>query len=82
MIIKERFRKREDGVILNITLDALIDENGQVVRDEDKKPKLRGFYVKQVETGRLYDIAIDVENAMYTYVETSIPIETEFVDEV
>lgn len=77
MLIKEGFRKREDGVNLNITLDALIDENGQVVRDKEGKPKLRGFYIKQVETGNLYDIAIDIEGAYYTYVETDKPIETE-----
>lgn len=29
-----------------------------------------GFYIKQVETGAVYDEAIDVESANYTYVET------------
>lgn len=88
MIIKEPFRKREDGVNLFITLDALIDENGQVVRDKDRKPVLRGFYIKQLETGSLYDVAIDTEakSEYYTYVETDKPIEikeeTEFVNEV
>lgn len=29
-----------------------------------------GFYIKQVETGVVYDEAIDVESVNYTYVET------------
>lgn len=36
-----------------------------------------GNYIKQVETGNIYDIAIDIENAPYTYEETDIKIETE-----
>ena len=32
-------------------------------------------YILQVETGIEYDIAVDVENAPYTYVETDKPIE-------
>lgn len=35
------------------------------------------FMIKQNETGDLYDEAIDVENAPYTYTETDIPIEEE-----
>jgi hypothetical protein len=35
------------------------------------------FMIKQNETGNLYDEAIDVENAPYTYTETDIPIEEE-----
>lgn len=29
-----------------------------------------GFKIKQVETGEVYDDAIDVEDAPYTYIET------------
>lgn len=36
-----------------------------------------GFYIKQVETGIEYEEAIDVENAPYTYEETTKPIEVE-----
>ena len=36
-----------------------------------------GMYILQVETGIEYDIAIDVENAPYTYKETSTPIKEE-----
>lgn len=35
------------------------------------------FMIKQNETGDLYDEAIDVEDAPYTYTETDIPIEEE-----
>ena len=34
-----------------------------------------GYMIKQVETGVLYDEAIDVENASYHYVETDDKIE-------
>lgn len=34
-----------------------------------------GYKIKQVETCVVYDDAIDVENAPYTYVETDIKIE-------
>lgn len=33
------------------------------------------FYIKQNETDLLYEEAIDIEDAPYTYTETDIPIE-------
>ena len=33
--------------------------------------------IKQVETGNVYTEAIDVENAAYTYEETSMPIDAD-----
>ena len=36
----------------------------------------KGYYIKQNETGIIYEDAIDVENAPYTYSETEILIET------
>ena len=33
------------------------------------------FKIRQGQTGTLYDEAIDIENASYTYTETDIPIE-------
>lgn len=30
-----------------------------------------GVYIKQVQTGRIYDIAIDVKPLKYVYVETT-----------
>ena len=38
--------------------------------DEWGKPQ---FKIRQDQTGALYDEAIDVENAPYTYTETDIP---------
>lgn len=40
-----------------------------------------GLYIKQIETGNVYDEAIDVENAPYTYTETTIPVEDEPTEE-
>lgn len=39
------------------------------------------FKIKQIETGYIYDEAIDVEDAPYTYEETNIPIEEEEEEE-
>ena len=36
-----------------------------------------GFNILQVETGNIYDEAIDVETANYTYIETEEEIEGE-----
>lgn len=35
----------------------------------------QNLYIRQIETGNIYNIAIDVENAPYTYEETDTPIE-------
>ena len=35
------------------------------------------YKIKQVETGNIYDEAIDIEEANYTYVETEEKIEVE-----
>ena len=42
--------------------------------DEWDKPQFR---IRQDQTGTLYDEAIDVENAPYTYTETDIPAESD-----
>lgn len=42
--------------------------------DEWNSPK---FKIRQGQTGTLYDEAIDVENAPYTYTETDIPAESD-----
>ena len=42
--------------------------------DEWNKPQ---FKIRQDQTGILYDEAIDVENAPYTYTETDIPAESD-----
>lgn len=37
----------------------------------------KNYKIKQIETGILYDEAIDIESANYTYEETEIKIEKE-----
>lgn len=36
-----------------------------------------GFYIRKVGTNEVYDKAVDVENAPYTYEETEIKINVE-----
>ena len=36
-----------------------------------------GYRIKQIETENVYDEAIDIEDAPYTYEETDMPIEEE-----
>lgn len=36
--------------------------------------------IRQVDTGFIYDEAIDIENTPHTYEETDEPIENEFMD--
>lgn len=40
----------------------------------------RNKYIIQQPTGAEYDVAIDVENAPYTYIESDKDIETEVLD--
>ena len=40
-----------------------------------------GYMIKQVETGIVYNEAVDVENANYTYEETNEKIESEAIEE-
>ena len=37
------------------------------------------YKIKQLETGIIYDEAIDIENSNYTYEETSKKIDEEFI---
>ena len=39
-----------------------------------------GMMIKQVETGILYEEAVDMEDAEYSYEETDVKIEREEVD--
>ena len=75
MIDTREFRTRKDGVKLYRTIDALTDENGKVILDQNGNAVMRGFYILQNETGIEYEEAIDVENAPYTYSETDKPVE-------
>ena len=40
-----------------------------------------GFKIRQLETGKIYDEAIDIEDAPFTYEETSEKIEEEVNEE-
>ena len=42
-----------------------------------------GYYIKQVETGAIYEEAVDIEGSVYTYQETDklIPVEVEKQEE-
>lgn len=75
MIDTRYYRTRKDNVRLFRTVDALTNEQGEVVLNDEGLAILRGFYILQNETGIEYDEAIDVENAPYTYSETEYPIE-------
>lgn len=89
MIITVFYRTREDGVRLNRTLDAVVDENGEPVfedkevTDENgntvivREPIPTGFKIRKVGTDEIYDDAIDVEDAPYVYETTNVPIEKE-----
>lgn len=41
-----------------------------------------GHYIKQIETGAVYEEAVDVENANYTYEETDDIIVAPSIDEL
>lgn len=75
--VKVPFETRKDGVNLFLRMDAVVDENGNPIKDKNGELIPTGFKILQNETQELYDKAIDVENAPYTYSETDIPIEEE-----
>lgn len=81
-MIDTRFLKtREDGVKLYRTIDALTNENGEVVLDKNKNAISRGYCILQNETNKVYDEAIDIEGVSYTYSETNLLIENPLADE-
>ena len=74
MIVKEDFMIRKDGVQLIKRFDGKLkgyDSQGKPIYEPT------GLMIRKVGTDDLYDVAIDVENATYKYVETNIPIEKE-----
>lgn len=66
MIVKEFYKVREDGVMLNRTYS-------------DKSVKIQKVVVtwngKRIKKDEFYDEAIDVSTAPYDYEETDIPVE-------
>ncbi len=75
MIITKYYDTREDGVKLNRTIDAVVDENGEPVLDENEQLIPTGFKIQKVGTDEIYDEAIDVEGAPFKYIETTEPIQ-------
>ena len=68
------YMTRSDGVKLyrfSVPNTKHINDKGEEVWD---KPQ---FKIRQDQTGTLYDEAIDVENAPYTYTETDVPTESD-----
>ena len=57
------------------TEEISIDENTFIHTYSDK-----GLKIRQVNTGAVYDDAVDILNSGYTYEETDIPIEEELTD--
>ena len=80
MIVRDFYKTRLDGVRLFLRMDAVVDENGEPIRDKEGNLIPTGFKILQNETGEPYDKAIDVEGAPYTYSETDEPIEEETVE--
>lgn len=76
MIVTEFYRTRKDGVRLFLTMDAVVDENGNLVRDKKGNLIPTGFKILQVQTNRPYNKAVDVEGSPYTYVNTGLPVDT------
>ena len=67
MIITIPYRTREDGVNLVKTFTGIYDEKYKVIPTY--------YMIHKIGTDEYYDLAIDVENAPWSYEETDIPIE-------
>ena len=76
MIVKNFYRTRADGVNLYCSIDVKVDEDGNLIYDEEGKVIPTGFKIRKLGTKQIYNRAIDVEDADFTYVETDIPIDT------
>ena len=71
------YMTRSDGVKLfrfAVPNTKCTDKDGNEFWDSPK------FKIRQDQTGTLYDEAIDVEGAPYTYTETDIPVEAELIE--
>lgn len=53
-------------------IEEFVDDNTRVRHYSDEN-----YMIKQIETGNLYEDAVDVIPCKYTYEETDIPIEPE-----
>ena len=58
-----------------LTQFPYIDENGTTYENLIKTYSNENFKIVQIETGNVYDIAVDVFPSKYTYEETNEKIE-------
>ena len=72
MIIPSPFGTRKDGVNLVRRIDAIIDDKGNIVPT--------GMMIRKIGTEELYAEAVDVEDSVYVYEPTNIPIKSEVED--
>lgn len=49
----------------------------EILENRERRYSDQGVYIRQLETGALYEDAVDVIPCKYTYEETDIPIEDE-----
>ena len=75
MIVKEFYKTRNDGVNLYKRFDAVVDGNGNFVKDTEGNYIPTGFKIRKVGTEEMYSEAIDIDGAPYVYEETDIDIE-------
>ena len=80
MILTEYYATRNDGVRLYKTIDAVVNEFGVPIRDENGNLIPTGKMIIQMPTNIEYSEAIDVENAPYFYVESDKEIEKDEVE--
>lgn len=82
MVITEYYMTRNDGVRLFKTIDAMVDEYGNPIRDEYGNLIPSGKMIIQMPTNIEYSEAIDVETAPYYYIESDKDIVEEENNEV
>lgn len=75
MIKSVYYMTRSDGVRLYKTIDAVVNEFGVPIKDENGNLIPTGKMIIQLPTDIEYSEAIDVENAPYTYIESDKEIE-------
>lgn len=51
-----------------------------IISEYEEELNYENYEIKQIGTDEVYDEAIDVEDSIYTYEETNIPIEEENVE--
>lgn len=76
MIIEIPYKSKKDGVV------KLVKRISGVYSEDGKTIVPTGFMIRKVGTDELYDEAIDIENAPFTYEETDEFTEVEEVTNV